>query len=82
MSEGLIAAIVAVIGGIFAAGKLFSSVRENQDQTKLDVNRMGQKIRDEERAELRRHFNSSLMQVACEDDRETRFKIAGQLREQ
>ena len=81
MSEGMIAAIVAVIGGIFAAGKLFSTTEASQQQTKLDVNRIGQKMRDEERAELRRHFNSSLIQVACEDDRETRFRICGQLKE-
>ena len=44
--------------------------------------RIGAKQRDEERANLRRHFNTALMLIAAEDDRETRFRIAWELREQ
>jgi hypothetical protein len=80
VSEWITAAIF-VVGAIYAAGRVLSNNKAEIDQAKIDLNRMGQKIRDEERAALRRHFNSSLLQVACENDRKTRFKIAGQLKE-
>jgi len=50
-------------------------------QTKSDINRLGAKQRDEERAALRRHFNMCLMLVAVEKEEEKRFRIAGQLKE-
>ena len=81
MNVELIGAAIFVITTIFAAGGVVWTTRKELVQTKIDVNRVGQKIRDEEKTAWRRHYNSSLMQVACEDDRETRFRIAGQLRE-
>jgi len=76
--KGLIAAIVAVIGGIFAAGKLFSSVREHQEQAKLDVNRIGAQAagRREERGSTA-ITNICMVIIASEDERSERFKIAG-----
>ncbi len=81
MTAELIGAAIFVVGVIFAAGKIVS-------KTTLDVNRLGSKVRDKELADfekektaLRRHFNVSLMMVAAEDDREKRFRIAGQLKE-
>lgn len=76
-----IGAIIFVVGAIFAAGKLISDAKAEGSQTRVDLNRMGQKMREEERANLRRHFNMALMLVASEDDREKRFRIAGQLKE-
>jgi hypothetical protein len=77
----LIGAAIFVITTIFAAGGIVWTTRKELAQTKIDVNRVGQKIRDEERSAWRRHYNSSPMQVAVEDDRDTRFKICGQLKE-
>ena len=81
MTAELIGAAIFVVGVIFAAGKIVS-------KTTTDINRLGSKVRDKEIAEferektaLRRHYNMSLMMVASEDDREKRFRIAGQLRE-
>ena len=80
--NGLIQALIFVATAIFTAGGIVYGTRKDLSQTKTDVNRIGAKQRDEERANLRRHFNSALMLIAAEDDRETRFRIAGQLREQ
>jgi len=81
MIEALITAVIFLVGVIFAAGRLIYTQQEELKQTKVDLNRMGQKMREEEKAALRRHFNMCLMQVAAEDERETRFRIAGQLKE-
>ena len=85
MNAELIGGAIFVVTVIFAAGKFVNSATEGSKkelaQLKLDVNRLGSKLRDGDRANLRKHFNSSLMMVASEDDRETRFRIAGQLRE-
>lgn len=81
MNAEVIGAAIFVITVIFAAGKLVS-------KNSSDINRVGAKVRDKELADferektaLRRHYNMSLMMVASEDDREKRFRIAGQLRE-
>ena len=81
MNTELIGAAIFVVGVIFAAGKIVSKAT-------ADINRIGAKVRDKELADferektaLRRHYNMSLMMVASEDEREKRFRIAGQLRE-
>jgi hypothetical protein len=76
-----IGAAIFIVTSIFVAGKLISGNRAAVEQSKIDINRIGQKIREEERANLRRHFNMALMMVASEEDKEKRFRIAGQLRE-
>ena len=77
----MIAAIVAVIGGIFAAGKLFSTTEASQQQTKLDVNRIGAQRREDEKNAARRYHNICMVLIASEDERAERFKIAGLLKE-
>ena len=81
MNAELITVAIFLIGAIFAAGKLVS-------KNNSDINRLGAKMREKELADferektaLRRHYNMSLMMVASEEDREKRFRIAGQLRE-
>jgi uncharacterized membrane protein YhiD involved in acid resistance len=79
--EGLIQTLIFLAGVIFTAGGMTWANRKDLEQKAIDISRIGTKQRDEERANLRRHFNMALMQVAAEDDRDTRFKIAGQLKE-
>ena len=54
MNEALITAITFLVGVIFAAGGIVYSTRKEIAQTKIDVNRMGQRNRDDEKAAARR----------------------------
>jgi hypothetical protein len=81
MTEALIAAIIFLVGVIFAAGGRLSSIRKELAQSKLDINRMGSKNRDEEKAAARRYHNICMVIIANEERREDRFKIAGLLKE-
>ncbi len=74
-------AIIFAIGVIYAAGKIVQGTRNEATQTKVDVNRLGYKMHDEEKAAARRHFNICLIMVAAEPDPDKRFRIAGQLKE-
>jgi hypothetical protein len=73
--------LIFIATAIFVAGGIVKSSRKEQDQTKIDVSRIGTKQRDEEKAAARRHHNVSLVIVAMTDSKEDRFKIAGMLKE-
>jgi hypothetical protein len=80
MREWLTAAIF-VATAIFTAGGIVLVTRRDLWQNKQDINRVGSKVREDEKAEARRHHNMCMVQIASEDDRDTRFKIAGMLKE-
>jgi hypothetical protein len=80
MKEWVNAAIF-MAGAIFAAGGIVLGTRRDLWQNKQDINRVGSKVREDEKAEARRHHNLCMVQIASENDRDTRFKIAGMLKE-
>ncbi len=81
MALALLGIVIGAGTGIFAAGKRSASAEKDVAQSKLDINRVGSKGRDDEKAALRRHLNLCLMIVAAENDPDKRFRIAGQLKE-
>jgi len=76
-----LSALIFVGGVIFSAGGIVYSTRKELAQNKLDVNRLGGKGREEEKAAARRYHNLCMVIIAGEDNRETRFKVAGMLKE-
>ena len=85
MNAELIGGAIFVVTVIFAAGKFVNSATEGSKkelaQLKLDVNRLGSKLRDGERAAARRHHNICAVIIAAQDKEEDRFKISGLLKE-
>jgi hypothetical protein len=96
LNAELIGAAIFVVGVIFAAGKFVNSVTEGYKQeiaalrqryetehaqTKLDVNRLGSKFRDLEKAAARKHHNICEVIIATQKSKKDRFKIAGLLKE-
>jgi hypothetical protein len=81
MIEAAVAAFIFLAGTIFATGGIVALTRKEIGQLKLDVNRMGNKSREEEKAAARRYHNQCMVAIANENDRDTRFKIAGMLKE-
>lgn len=77
----IIQGLIFIATAIFVAGGIVKSNRKEQDQTKTDISRIGTKQRDEERAAARRYHNICMVIVANENDKDTRFKIAGMLKE-
>jgi hypothetical protein len=81
MPSAMVQAVIFAVTVVFVAGGIVYGSRMDHASTKLDVNRMGGKIRDDERAAARRHHNLCMVIVANTDDRDTRLKIAGLLKE-
>ncbi len=85
MNAELIGAAIFAVGVIFAAGKFVNSATEGTKkelaQSKLDVNRLGQKLREGEKAAARRHHNLCAVIIANTENKDDRFKIAGLLKE-
>jgi len=81
MNEWVVAVAIAVFGAIYAAGRIVAGTRKEVEHAKADINRMGAKIRDEQKDAARRHHNLCLVKIAAENDRKTRFKMAAMLRE-
>lgn len=70
-----------LVGVIFVAGGIVYGQKKENAQLRLDVSRLGNKSRDEERAAARRYHNMCMVLIANEDDKDTRFKMAGMLKE-
>ena len=81
MSEGFIGALVFLIGVIFTAGGIINGQKKENAQLKIDISRIGNKQRDEEKNAARRYHNICMVLESMIDDKETRFKIAGLLKE-
>ena len=96
MTAELIALAIFVVGVIFAAGKFVNSATEGSKQeiaslrqryetelaqTKLDVNRLGSKLREAEKAAARHHHNICAVIIATQQSTDDRFRIAGLLKE-
>lgn len=85
MTGELIGAAIFVFGVIFAAGKFVNSVTEGTKkemaQTKIDVNRIGAKVRELEKVVARHNHNTCQVLQAIQENKDDRFKTAGLVKE-
>lgn len=81
MIAALIQGLIFLATAIFVAGGIVKSSRKEQDQSKIDISRIGTKQRDEEKAAARRYHNVCMVVIAMTDNKDDRFRIAGMLKE-
>jgi hypothetical protein len=77
LSEWLVSIVIAVVGVIFAAGKIISSTRAEVRQLRADLNGLGGKVR-------RQHSHQqtiALLLIAMTEDRAERVRLVGLLKE-